>query len=88
MGLTTSKVAGAEVNSSDAALSRGIVTVSAPVQKWLSLAVLSLRSVALPILSSALATRLAGNWTSVLLLSALPNMLTFKVVCVWLLRWH
>ena len=61
------KVAGAEVNSSDAALSRGIVTVSAPVQKRLSLAVLSLRSVALPVLSSALATRLAGNWTSVLL---------------------
>ena len=43
------KVAG----TAEAALSRGIVPVSAPVQKRLSL--------------SVLATRLAGNWTSVLL---------------------
>ena len=61
------KVAGAEVNSSNPALSRGLVTVAAPVQKRLSLAVLSLRIAALPVLSSALASRLAGNWTSVLL---------------------
>ena len=43
------KVAGAEVNSSPAALSKGMVTVSAPVQKRLSLAVLSLRVAALPV---------------------------------------
>eukprot|EP00435_Cladocopium_sp_Y103_P072682 s1267_g41.t1 len=61
------KVAGAEVNASEEAVSRGVVTISAPVQKRLSLAVLSLRVAALPVISSALATRLTGNWTSVLL---------------------
>eukprot|EP00435_Cladocopium_sp_Y103_P046984 s552_g13.t1 len=61
------KVVGAEVNASESAASKGVVIVSAPVQKRLSLAVLSLRVAALPVISSALATRLAGNWTSVLL---------------------
>ena len=61
------KVAGAEINSSQAATSKGIITVSAPVQKRISLAVLSLRVAQLPCISAALASRLAGNWTSVLL---------------------
>lgn len=61
------KVAGAEINSSEAARSKGLVTVSAPVQKRVSLALLSLRVASLPVISSALASRLAGNWTSVLL---------------------
>ena len=61
------KVVGAEVNSSESARSKGVVTVAAPVQKRVSLAVLSLRAAQLPVISASLASRLAGNWTSVLL---------------------
>ena len=67
VGSSHLKVAGAEINSSQQCLSKGIVTVSAPVQKRVSLAVLSLRVANLPVISAALASRLAGNWTSVLL---------------------
>lgn len=45
----------------------GCVTVGAPRVKRLALAVLSLRAARLPGLSPQLASRLAGNWSSVLL---------------------
>ena len=61
------KVVGAEINSSPGARSRGVITVSAPVQKRISLAVLSLRLARLPVISAGLASKLAGNWTSILL---------------------
>ena len=61
------KVVGAEINSSATARSRGVVTVSAPCEKRIALSVLSLRIASLPVLSSSLAARLAGNWTSIFL---------------------
>ena len=61
------KVIGAEVNSGEAARSRGLVCVSAPVTKRLSLIALSLRAASLPITSRGLISRLAGCWTNVLM---------------------
>lgn len=61
------KAAGAEVLSDSLAVSSGCVTVGAPVAKRLALASLSLRTAALPGVTPNLASRLAGNWTSVLM---------------------
>ena len=61
------KVVGAEVNCSEKARSRGVVTVASPSTKRLSLVALSLRTASLPIISRGLASRLAGCWTSTLL---------------------
>ena len=59
------KVVGAEVDSSVRAVGLKAVTVSAPLQKRLAMVQLSLRVARLPVISSALASRLAGNWTSI-----------------------
>eukprot|EP00435_Cladocopium_sp_Y103_P056526 s1300_g19.t1 len=59
------KVVGAEVDSSERAISNGIATVAAPLEKRAALAMLTLRVARLPIISATLAARLAGNWTSV-----------------------
>ena len=61
------KAAGAEIISDDHAIQTGFVTVGAPRAKRLALAALSLRASRLPGLSPQLASRLAGNWSSVLL---------------------
>eukprot|EP00435_Cladocopium_sp_Y103_P020515 s2882_g5.t1 len=61
------KAAGAEVVSDSHAVQCGFVTVGAPRAKRLALAALSLRTAKLPGLSPQLASRLAGNWSSVLL---------------------
>ena len=60
-------VVGAEIDSSQAARSRGAVLVAASLAKRLSLVSLSLRVAALPIISRGLASRLSGTWTSVLM---------------------
>eukprot|EP00435_Cladocopium_sp_Y103_P048109 s535_g14.t1 len=61
------KAAGAEVISDVAAVSSGLTTVGAPVMKRLALAALSMRVAALPGVTPNLVSRLAGNWTSVLM---------------------
>ena len=61
------KAVGTTLNSSAAALSRGLVCVSAPPEKIASLIALSCKVAQLPVLSRSLASRLAGCWTSVLL---------------------
>ena len=61
------KVVGAEVDSSDKAISRGLVTVGAPLSKVLSMVALSLRAAALPLISRGLASRLTGSWTCILM---------------------
>ena len=61
------KAAGAEIISGDFAVSKGWVTVGAPVSKRLALSTISLRAATFPGLSSQLVSRLAGNWSSVLL---------------------
>ena len=61
------KAAGAEFVSDEHAVQSGCVTVGAPRAKRLALAALSLRAARLPGLSPQLASRLAGNWSSVLL---------------------
>ncbi len=60
-------VVGAEIDSSQAARSRGTVLVAASLAKRLSLVSLSLRVAALPIIPRGLASRLSGTWTSVLM---------------------
>lgn len=60
-------VVGAEIDSSQKARSRGTVLVVASLSKRLSLASLSLRAAALPVISRGLASRLSGTWTSVLM---------------------
>lgn len=62
------KVVAAEVNSSQKALSHGLVLVGAPLEKRVSLIVLSMRIANVPVTSSSLAARLAGNignWASI-----------------------
>eukprot|EP00435_Cladocopium_sp_Y103_P015061 s334_g3.t1 len=61
------KAAGAEVDSSTMAVSLGLTTVAAPLQKRLGLSTLSLRAARLSSTTSQLISRLAGNWTSVLM---------------------
>ena len=61
------KAAGAEVNSLPSSVRNGYVTIGAPAEKRLSLACLSLRLARLPCCSAILASRLSGNWTSVLM---------------------
>ena len=61
------KAAGAEINSVPGLVRQGAVTVSAPSSKRLAIASLSLRAARLPIITSKLASRLAGNWVSILL---------------------
>ena len=59
------KVIGAEVDAPEKALSHGMVLVGAPLEKRIALACLSLRVARLPVISATLASRMAGNWTSV-----------------------
>eukprot|EP00438_Fugacium_kawagutii_P027393 Skav208440 [mRNA] locus=scaffold1952:165682:170177:- [translate_table: standard] len=61
------KIIGAEVCSDAQARDRGVVTVGAPASKRIPLVVLSLKVAQMPIISKALASRLAGNWVSVLM---------------------
>ena len=61
------KAAGAQIDSSDQTLSKGLCTIGAPAGRRLALSILSLRAAALGSISPRLATRLAGNWVSCLL---------------------
>lgn len=61
------QIIGAEVNSSKRNLSNGVCSVGAPTPKRLALISLTLKAAALPVMSRALASRLTGNWTSVLM---------------------
>lgn len=63
---TCFKAAGAEVRSCQKNVRLGFVPVGSPLAKRLALAVLSLRAACLPGLSAGVATRVAGNWVSVL----------------------
>ena len=58
-------VIGAEVFSDSKARSAGVITVSAPGAKRVPMIALSLKVASLPIISRALASRLAGNWISI-----------------------
>ena len=64
---TTFKAAGAECDSSEETLSKGLCTLGAPAGKRLALSLLSLRAASLGAISTKLALRLAGSWTSCLL---------------------
>ena len=59
--------AGAQIDSSPLALESGGVFVSAPTGKLLALAVISLKTSALPAVSEELASNLAGSWIAVLM---------------------
>ena len=61
------KAVGAEVLSNAKVLGAGLSAVGAPLGKRIALASLSLRLAALPVISRGIASRLAGNWTSVLM---------------------
>ena len=61
------KAAGAEIDSSDLAIGLGLTTVGSPLSKRIALSALSLRAARLSSTSAKLLSRLAGNWTSVLL---------------------
>eukprot|EP00435_Cladocopium_sp_Y103_P057254 s392_g19.t1 len=62
----TLKAAGAEIRSSIGNVRLGYVPVGAPLSKRLALSVLSLRAACLPATTGKIASRLAGNWVSVL----------------------
>lgn len=59
------KVVAVEVDSSQKALSHGLVLVGAPLEKRVALIVLSMRIANVPVTSSSLSARLAGNWASI-----------------------
>ena len=61
------KAAGAEIDSTQQAVDLGLVTASSPLAKRIGLSTLSLRASRLPVISAKLASRLSGNWISVLL---------------------
>ena len=61
------KAAGAEIDSSEAVVDLGLVTVAAPLSKRIGLSTLSLSLPRLRWISNKLASRLAGNWISVVL---------------------
>lgn len=61
------KAAGAEIVSSEDAVKRGVTLVAAPLAKRIALSSLSLRAASLPVCSAKVLSRLAGNWTSVLM---------------------
>jgi len=61
------KAAGAEVDSGEICTNLGLALVSAPLAKRIGLSTLSLRAAKLPMITSKLASRLSGNWVSVLL---------------------
>ena len=67
LGSLTFKVAGASVDSSLATVRDGHVLVSAPVEKRLALAFVSLQAARLPSISRDLASGLAGSWVSTVL---------------------
>lgn len=64
---TKFKAAGAEINSDPVCTALGMVLVGAPLGKRIGLSTLSLRACSLPCITSRLASRLSGNWVSVLL---------------------
>ena len=66
-GSDSLKAIGAEINSTSKVLGSGLSSVGAPVGKRVALAILSLRVAQLPIITRGLASRLAGNWVSVLM---------------------
>ena len=61
------KAAGAEFNSLPSSVRCGYVTIGAPAEKRLAIACLSLRLGRLKMCSSTLASRISGNWTSMLM---------------------
>lgn len=73
------KVFGAEVNSSEAARSKSMTMVAAPAEKRGALVVLSMRVASRSIISSSLAARLAGNWSSILMYRMCLTCLLSKI---------
>eukprot|EP00435_Cladocopium_sp_Y103_P076199 s154_g81.t1 len=63
---STVKAAGAEIRSSEKNVRAGVVRVGVPFFRRLGLATLTLRAARLPGITANLASRLAGNWVSVL----------------------
>lgn len=59
------KAIGAEVNASRKLQSAGLTTVAAPMQKRIALVVLALRTAQLNVITPTLASRIAGNFTSI-----------------------
>ena len=59
------KVIGAEIISDWKARSAGVITIGAPSSKRIPLICLSAKLAALPVISRAIASRVAGNWVSV-----------------------
>ena len=66
-GAETFKVVGAEIIADHQTRSSGLVSVAAPLAKRLPMTVLSFRVAALPVITRSLASRLAGNWVSILM---------------------
>ena len=56
---------GAEIDTSKRVVALGRAIVGAPLQKRIAMTVLSMRLAQLPVISSDLAARVAGSWTSI-----------------------
>ena len=61
------KVIGAEIASDKRTRGAGVITVAAPLSKRVPMIALSMKIAAMPVVSRALASRLAGNWVSILM---------------------
>ena len=82
------KVIGAEVNSGKGARSRGVVCVSAPVTKRLSLIALSLRAAVLPITSRGLISRLQDAGPVCSFTGGVSGMCALRHISAWhCFRW-
>eukprot|EP00435_Cladocopium_sp_Y103_P038224 s1199_g10.t1 len=68
VGKTQFTVWGGEVCSSEETVRRGAVTLAAPFEKWMALALMTANASSLPATSDALLSCLAGSWISLLLL--------------------
>ena len=67
-GALNYKVCGAEIDSSVQSVRRGVVLAGAPLDKRMSLAVLSAAAASLPYTSDALHACLLGSWISILMM--------------------
>ena len=66
-GADVFKIVGAEVTSDRRTRSAGLISVVAPLSKRIPMIALTLRVAELPVISKGLASKLGGNWISILM---------------------
>ena len=82
------KIIGAEIQSDGQARDANVITVGAPASKRVPMCALSFKIASMPMVTRALASRLAGNWTSILMFRRPPCCLLDKIFSLGLRTSH